>query len=199
MCGCCMLYMLCVSWCSFSHIEWLQLFFAQGEPFDCTPLPRCYVVCVVPHCRVLFVPMLHGCVCGYVRETHCVVASQRSYLLLFCNLRIIMIIFTVFRLLFKFIIMIIDLNYLIMCLKIYFVYTYHIQPASFPAKVTRCNEWQRRLVGMSHTWHSNLYEELAQWSDIPWTIWRCLNRIRTGFTCSKELLISSFIWVGVAV
>ena len=32
----------------------------------------------------------------------------------------------------------------------------------------------------------NIDESLAKGFDRPWTTWRCLNRLRTGFTCSKE-------------
>ena len=32
-------------------------------------------------------------------------------------------------------------------------------------------------------WH--LYEEMAKGYHCPWTTWKCLNRLRTGFTCSK--------------
>ena len=32
----------------------------------------------------------------------------------------------------------------------------------------------------------NIDESLANGFDRPWTTWRCLNRLRTGFTCSKE-------------
>ena len=31
----------------------------------------------------------------------------------------------------------------------------------------------------------NLYEELEKGYDSPLTTWRCLNRLRTGYTCSK--------------
>ena len=32
----------------------------------------------------------------------------------------------------------------------------------------------------------NLNEEPAKGCDSPWLTWRCLNRLRTGYTCSKE-------------
>ena len=32
----------------------------------------------------------------------------------------------------------------------------------------------------------NLNEEPAKGYDSPWLTWRCLNRLRTGYTCSKE-------------
>ncbi len=60
-----------------------------------------------------------------------------------------------------------------------------VQPAIFKPKVIRCSEWQRRLRDKSHVGIVNLYEQLAKGSDTPWTTWRCLNRLRTGYTCSK--------------
>ena len=33
---------------------------------------------------------------------------------------------------------------------------------------------------------SQLNEDLATGHDSPWLNWRCLNRLRTGYTCSKE-------------
>ena len=32
----------------------------------------------------------------------------------------------------------------------------------------------------------NLGESIARGYDSPWTTWRCLNRLHTGFTCRKE-------------
>ena len=32
----------------------------------------------------------------------------------------------------------------------------------------------------------NLNKSLARGHESPWTMWRCLNRLRTGYTCSKE-------------
>ena len=43
-----------------------------------------------------------------------------------------------------------------------------VKPADFLPTVIRCSAWLRRLQA------------------VPWTTWRCLNRLRTGFTCSKE-------------
>ena len=62
-----------------------------------------------------------------------------------------------------------------------------VQPVHFLAKVVRVNEWKRRLEEKAH--HAclvNLYEDLATGHDSPWLNWRCLNRLRTGYTCSKE-------------
>ena len=61
-----------------------------------------------------------------------------------------------------------------------------VQPALFTPKVIRCNEWQRRLRSRPHTGAVNLQENLAKGFDSPWTTWRCLNRLRTGYTCSKD-------------
>ena len=56
----------------------------------------------------------------------------------------------------------------------------------FPANVVRVNEWKRRLDEKAHAGLVNLYEDLAMGHDSPWVNWRCLNRLRTGYTCSKE-------------
>ena len=61
-----------------------------------------------------------------------------------------------------------------------------VQPVHFPAKVVRVNEWKRRLEEKAHAGLVNLYEDLATGHDSPWLNWRCLNRLRTGYTCSKE-------------
>ena len=61
-----------------------------------------------------------------------------------------------------------------------------VQPVRFPAKVVRVNEWKRRLEEKAHAGLVNLYEDLATGHDSPWLNWRCLNRLRTGYTCSKE-------------
>ena len=61
-----------------------------------------------------------------------------------------------------------------------------VQPVHFPAKVVRVNDWKRRLEEKAHAGVVNLYEDLATGHDSPWLNWRCLNRLRTGYTCSKE-------------
>ena len=61
-----------------------------------------------------------------------------------------------------------------------------VQPVHFPAKVVRVNGWKRRLDEKAHAGLVNLYEDLATGHDSPWLSWRCLNRLRTGYTCSKE-------------
>ena len=61
-----------------------------------------------------------------------------------------------------------------------------VKPADFPTKVIRCSAWLRRLQAIPHRATVNIDESLAKGFDRPWTTWRCLNRLRTGFTCSKE-------------
>jgi len=61
-----------------------------------------------------------------------------------------------------------------------------VRSADFPAKVIRRSEWQRRQNATSHNCAVNLDESLATGHTSPWTTWRCLNRLRTGVTCSKE-------------
>ena len=58
-----------------------------------------------------------------------------------------------------------------------------VKPADFPPKVIR---WLRRLQAIPHRAIVNIDESLAKGFDRPWRSWRCLNRLRTGFTCSKE-------------
>ena len=61
-----------------------------------------------------------------------------------------------------------------------------VRPADFLPKVIRCNEWQRRLNTKPHSCSANLTDSLARGHTSQWTAWRCLNRLRTGVTCSKE-------------
>ena len=61
-----------------------------------------------------------------------------------------------------------------------------VQPVQFPAKVVRVNEWKRRLEEKAHAGLVNLYEDLVTGHDSPWLNWRCLNRLRTRYNCSKE-------------
>ena len=65
------------------------------------------------------------------------------------------------------------------CLKSRHCFLSSVQPANFPAKVIRCREWRNIYI-------SNLHEELAKGYESPWTTWRCLNRLSTGYNCSKE-------------
>ena len=57
-----------------------------------------------------------------------------------------------------------------------------VKPAEISSKIIRCNKWLRRLQTTPHTVTVNLSANLAQGYDSPWTTWRCLNRLRTGFT-----------------
>ena len=43
-----------------------------------------------------------------------------------------------------------------------------------------------RLNTKTHSCSANLTESLARGHTSQWTTWRCLNRLRTGVTCSKE-------------
>ena len=61
-----------------------------------------------------------------------------------------------------------------------------VKPADFPPKVIQCSAWLRRLQAIPHRATVNIDKSLANEFDRPWTTWRCLNRLRTGFTCSKE-------------
>ena len=61
-----------------------------------------------------------------------------------------------------------------------------VQQVHFPAKVVRVNDWKRRLEEKTQADLVNLYEDLATGHDSPWLNWICLNRLRTGYTCSKE-------------
>ena len=62
----------------------------------------------------------------------------------------------------------------------------NVKPADFPPKVNRCSAWLRRLHAIPHRATANLDESISKGLDKPWTTWRFLNRLRTGFTCSKE-------------
>ena len=73
-----------------------------------------------------------------------------------------------------------------MRLTLYMVRTRQREGADFPPKVIRCSAWLRRLQAIPHRATVNIDESLAKGFDRPWTTWRCLNRLRTGFTCSKE-------------
>ena len=61
-----------------------------------------------------------------------------------------------------------------------------VKPVNFPANVVRVNECKRRLEEKTHACLANLYEDQATGHDSHWLNWRCLNRLRTGYTCSKE-------------
>ena len=72
------------------------------------------------------------------------------------------------------------------CLKYRNCFLHSVKPATFPPKVIRCSEWLRRTNKTPHRTSVNLDKSLARGHDSPWTMWRCLNRLRTGYTCSKE-------------
>ena len=61
-----------------------------------------------------------------------------------------------------------------------------VKPADFLPTVIWCSAWLRRLKATPHRATANLDESLAKGFDKPWATWRCLNRLHTGFTCSKE-------------
>ena len=62
-----------------------------------------------------------------------------------------------------------------------------VKPAnSPPPNVIRCSEWQRRTNKTPHRTFVNLDESISRGHDILLTTWRCLNRLRTSYTCSKQ-------------
>ena len=61
-----------------------------------------------------------------------------------------------------------------------------VKPTGFPPKVIRCSAWLRRLQAIPHRATVNLDKRLAKGLYRLWTTWRCLNLLRTGFTCSKD-------------
>ena len=63
-----------------------------------------------------------------------------------------------------------------------------VRPADFHPNVIRCNEWQRRQNTKPHSCSANITESLARGHTSQWTTWRCLNRLRTDVTYSKEKL-----------
>ena len=65
-------------------------------------------------------------------------------------------------------------------------FLHSVTPVNFPPKVIRCSEWLRRTNKTPHRTSVKLDESLARGHDSQWTTWRCLNRLRTCYTCSKE-------------
>ena len=61
-----------------------------------------------------------------------------------------------------------------------------VKTAELSPKIIQYNEWLRRLQTTPHTVIVHLSESLSRGYNVPWTTWRCLNRLRTGFTCIKE-------------
>ena len=72
------------------------------------------------------------------------------------------------------------------CLKSRNCFLHSVKPENFPPKVMRCSEWIRRTNKTPHRTSVNLEESLAIRHDSAWATWRGLNRLRTGYTCSKE-------------
>ena len=62
----------------------------------------------------------------------------------------------------------------------------NVQPMDFSAKTVRCANWRARLREKSHIDVGLPTEDLAKGHNSPWLTWRSLNRLRTGYTCSKE-------------
>ena len=62
----------------------------------------------------------------------------------------------------------------------------NVQPMDFSAKTVRCVNWRARLCEKSHIDVGLLTEDLAKGHNSPWLTWRSLNRLRTGYTCSKD-------------
>ena len=68
-------------------------------------------------------------------------------------------------------------------------FLYSVPPANPPPpqkKVIRCSEWPRRTNKTPHRTSVNLDKSLVRGHDSPWTTWGCLNRLLTGYTCSRE-------------
>ena len=62
----------------------------------------------------------------------------------------------------------------------------NVQPTDFSAVTVWCTSWRARLREKSHIDVGLLTEDLAKGHNSPWLTWRNLNRLRTGYTCSKE-------------
>ena len=82
------------------------------------------------------------------------------------------------------------------CLKSRHFFLSSVQPANFPANVIRCSEWRKRLRNKPRIDVINLHEELAIGYDSPYTTLRCLNRLLTGYTCSKAQRKKSKFYTG---
>ena len=54
-----------------------------------------------------------------------------------------------------------------------------VKPSYFPAKVVRCNEWQRRSRDKSRMGMVSLNEEPVKGYNSPWLSWQCLNTLDT--------------------
>ena len=53
-------------------------------------------------------------------------------------------------------------------------------------QTVRCVNCKARLHEKSHIDVGLLTKDLAKGHNSPWLTWRSLNRLRTGYTCSKE-------------
>ena len=60
-----------------------------------------------------------------------------------------------------------------------------VKQSYFLPKVVRCNECQKRSGDKSGVRMIGL-EKTVKGYDRTWLTWRCLNRLGTGYTCSKE-------------
>ena len=61
----------------------------------------------------------------------------------------------------------------------------NVQSRNFLENVIRYSEWRKRLINTPYIGITNLHEEMAKGYDNPKTTWKCLNRLRTGYTCKK--------------
>ena len=62
----------------------------------------------------------------------------------------------------------------------------NVQPMDFSTKTVWCANWRARLREKTHIDVGLPTEDLAKGHNSPWLTWRSLNRLRTGYTCSKE-------------
>ena len=62
----------------------------------------------------------------------------------------------------------------------------NIQPMDFSAKTVRCSNWRARLREKPHIDVGLPTKDLGKGHNSPWLTWRRINRLRTGYTCSKE-------------
>ena len=65
-------------------------------------------------------------------------------------------------------------------------FLHSVKHTDFHPKVIRSSAWLRTLQAIPRRATANLDESLANGFDRPWTTLRCLNRLRTRFTCSQE-------------
>ena len=65
-------------------------------------------------------------------------------------------------------------------------FLHFVKTANFPPKVIRCSEWVKNPDKTPNRTSVNLDESRDRRYDSSWTTWRCLNRLCTCYTCSKE-------------